>query len=169
MNTASPRILIVDDEINICRTCVKILSKMGYAVEYALNGYDALKRLADEPFDVVVTDLKMSSLGGMEVVRRVLEELPSGGFPRSPADWPALPDMADEASWKADRTVLRHEHDAIAEAVARFDPRRLDERARGSGSYRNIDLIHGVVMHNTYHTGQIQSLKRLSGQRHESG
>jgi DNA-binding NtrC family response regulator len=71
-----PRILIVDDEEKICLNCVKILSRMDYAVEYALNGYDALKRLEIDPFDVMITDLKMSSLGGMEVLRRAREAYP---------------------------------------------------------------------------------------------
>ena len=65
------KILIVDDELNICRSCTKVLTKLNYDVEYTLNGYDALKMMDTEPFDIVITDLKMSSLGGMEVLRRV--------------------------------------------------------------------------------------------------
>ena len=71
-----PRILIVDDEEKICLNCVKILSRMDCTAEYALNGYEALKRLEIEPYDLVITDLKMSSLGGMEVLRRVKESFP---------------------------------------------------------------------------------------------
>jgi len=73
MTSELPRILIVDDELNICQSCVKILSKKGYHVSYALNGYDALKLVAEEPFEIIVTDLKMSHLGGMELLRRVKE------------------------------------------------------------------------------------------------
>ena len=76
MNTEPQRILIVDDEPNICQSCVKILSKQGHHVRYALNGYDALTLMADEPFDVIVTDLKMSRLGGMELLHRVKETYP---------------------------------------------------------------------------------------------
>ena len=72
----NPRILIVDDEINICRSCTKVLTKLNYEVDYALNGYDALKMMDSEPFDIVITDLKMSSLGGMEVLRRVKDVYP---------------------------------------------------------------------------------------------
>ena len=71
-----PRILVVDDEINICKSCAKVLKKMNFGVDYALNGYDALKMVEAEPFDVILTDLKMSSLGGMEVLRRVKEAFP---------------------------------------------------------------------------------------------
>jgi len=76
MSPDNPRILVVDDELNICQSCTKILAKLDYYVSFALNGYDALKRMDAEPFDVILTDLKMSSLGGMEVLRRVKDAYP---------------------------------------------------------------------------------------------
>ena len=71
MPTEGHRILIIDDELNICTRCVKILLKTGYAAQYALDGYEALKMVEERPFDLIITDLKMSSMGGMEVLRRV--------------------------------------------------------------------------------------------------
>ncbi|MFH1991268.1 MAG: sigma-54 dependent transcriptional regulator, partial [Pseudomonadota bacterium] len=71
MSIDNPLILVIDDELPICRNCEKILSKINYEVKYALNGYDALKIMDETQFDVVITDLKMSNLGGMEVLRRV--------------------------------------------------------------------------------------------------
>jgi DNA-binding NtrC family response regulator len=65
-----PRILVVDDEANICRTVQRILARSGAQVETALNGQEALDLLAARPFDAVLTDLKMSRLGGMEFLRR---------------------------------------------------------------------------------------------------
>ncbi len=76
MPAETPRILIVDDEVNICRNCEKILSKMDCEVSIAQNGQEALALIEAEPFDVVVTDLKMSRMGGMEVLRRVTEKDP---------------------------------------------------------------------------------------------
>jgi DNA-binding NtrC family response regulator len=76
MSQSKYRILIIDDEPNICQSCIKILSKQDYDTQYALNGYDALKMMEDDPFDIIVTDLKMSRLGGMEVLRRVKESHP---------------------------------------------------------------------------------------------
>jgi DNA-binding NtrC family response regulator len=73
---AAPRVLIVDDEPNICHSCVKILSKSGFVTEIALDGYDALRKLKKLSFDVVITDLKMSALGGMQVLARVKEAYP---------------------------------------------------------------------------------------------
>lgn len=71
-----PSILIIDDEPSICRNCVKILSGQGCKIDYALSGYDALKMFEEKEFDIIVTDLKMNSLGGMEVLSRVKVERP---------------------------------------------------------------------------------------------
>jgi DNA-binding NtrC family response regulator len=76
MTGDGPRVLVVDDEINICRNCVKILSKLDYSVDYTLNGYDALARMEAEAYDVVITDLKMGALGGMEVLSRIKSAWP---------------------------------------------------------------------------------------------
>jgi hypothetical protein len=98
-------------------------------------------------------------------VRRKLETLPQGTFPRSPANWPALPKPADERGWKADRALLRSEHAQLVEAVRAFDPRRLDDVTPGGQSYRFVDLLLGVASHDLYHVGQIQLLKRLNKRR----
>lgn len=76
MPPETPRILIVDDETHICRNCEKILEKMDCRVTSVQSGQNALALLEAEPFDVVVTDLKMSRMGGMEVLRRVMEKDP---------------------------------------------------------------------------------------------
>jgi DNA-binding NtrC family response regulator len=71
-----PHILIIDDELPICMNCIKILEGMECAAEYALNGYDAMEVMRKKQFDVVVTDLKMARLGGMEVLKRIKESFP---------------------------------------------------------------------------------------------
>lgn len=100
-------------------------------------------------------------------VRRNLQDLPRGSFPRSPADWPAMPTPADEAHWKADRRLLQSEHGELVEAVREFDPKRLDEMAPGSGEARFADLLFGIASHDLYHVGQIQLMKRLYQSRRE--
>ncbi|MBR9982173.1 MAG: sigma-54-dependent Fis family transcriptional regulator [Desulfatitalea sp.] len=69
-------VLVVDDEPPICHNCQKILTKAGHTVACAYNGQEALARMADQAFDVVVTDLKMSRVGGMELLRRVKSASP---------------------------------------------------------------------------------------------
>jgi uncharacterized damage-inducible protein DinB len=98
-------------------------------------------------------------------VRRLLEGGPKGGFPRSPANWPQVPEASDERSWKEDRALLRSEHERLVAAVRAFESHQLDEVAPGSGSYRFLDLLYGIVMHDTYHVGQIQVQKRLYATR----
>ncbi len=71
-----PRILIVDDERPICLNCVKILSKRDYEVHYVLDGQAALRQMEAQPFDVVITDLKMQRMGGMELLACIQEAYP---------------------------------------------------------------------------------------------
>lgn len=69
--TSPTKVLVVDDEPAICHNCQKILVKAGYDVTCAYNGQEALALIAAAPFDIVVTDLKMSRMGGMELLQRV--------------------------------------------------------------------------------------------------
>jgi DNA-binding NtrC family response regulator len=68
-----PRILLVEDEVNMARTLAKNLERAGYTVEHASEGQAALARLVEEPFDVVVTDLKMPGMDGMTLLRELHE------------------------------------------------------------------------------------------------
>lgn len=72
----TPHILIIDDELPICMNCVKILEGLECLSEYALNGYDAMEIMNKKQVDVVITDLKMARLGGMEVLKRIKESFP---------------------------------------------------------------------------------------------
>lgn len=94
-------------------------------------------------------------------VRRHLVDQPIPRFPRSPANWPAVPARADERAWAADRRLLADEHDCFVRAVAEFPARLLDRRPPGKRRWTYGELIIGVLAHDTYHTGQIQLLKRL--------
>jgi hypothetical protein len=94
-------------------------------------------------------------------VRRHLEPVARGSFPRSPANWPALPAVPDEAAWRADRALLALEHRLFVAAVRTFDPAKLNRRPPEKRQSTYGDLILGVLAHDVYHTGQIQLLKRL--------
>src|SRR3989475_12237614 len=71
-----PRILIVDDQRNMRTTTALVLRQQGYQVTEAESGEAALSRLLAEPFDVVLTDLKMAPLDGLAVLRGALEIAP---------------------------------------------------------------------------------------------
>jgi DNA-binding NtrC family response regulator len=76
MKEIKANILVVDDEIVICRSCEKIFKRAGHLVNYCTSGKDALKILEKETFDVVFTDLKMIDIGGMEVLQTVKQKYP---------------------------------------------------------------------------------------------
>jgi two-component system, NtrC family, response regulator AtoC len=68
------RVLLVEDEPNMARTLAKILERKGYEVATAQNGQEALARLAEDGFQVVVTDLNMPVMDGMQLLRRLQGE-----------------------------------------------------------------------------------------------
>jgi len=73
---SSPRILVVDDEMIVCESCQRILDEEGYEVEIALSGKEAFKKMKENPFDIVITDLKMPEIDGMEVLKKFNVEYP---------------------------------------------------------------------------------------------
>jgi DNA-binding NtrC family response regulator len=72
-----PRVLVVDDEVQVCRSCEKILVREGYEVVMAADGIDAVDRLRRERFDLVITDLRMAELGGLELLETLRRDHPS--------------------------------------------------------------------------------------------
>jgi two-component system response regulator AtoC len=69
-------VLIVDDELNIRRVLAAMLKRDGYDVTTAADGEQAMAVLQRTPVHVVVTDLVMPRLGGMELLERVRAEYP---------------------------------------------------------------------------------------------
>lgn len=65
------RIMVIDDERIVGDMAKMSLEQDGYKVETFLNAEPALERLKQEEFNVVVTDLKMKGIDGMEVLRTV--------------------------------------------------------------------------------------------------
>lgn len=70
------RLLIVDDEKIALRNLEHVLTKEGYQVTATQSGSQALNLLDSQPFDVVLTDLKMDKVDGMQVLRRCKSEHP---------------------------------------------------------------------------------------------
>jgi two-component system response regulator HydG len=68
------RVLVVDDEASVRSGMKQLLEARGYAVTVAEDGVAALERVAELPPDVVVTDLDMPRMGGMELLARLREQ-----------------------------------------------------------------------------------------------
>jgi DNA-binding response OmpR family regulator len=71
MATASPRILVVDDEQPVQQLLDRTLRSEGYDVVPALDGEQALDEISKQPFDLVMLDVMLPKLDGFEVCRRV--------------------------------------------------------------------------------------------------
>ena len=75
MNNA--RILIVDDEKNIRNTIAQALESLGHSVHVAFDGKDAMMQLEADPYDLILTDLKMPGIDGIELLRRAVQKYPA--------------------------------------------------------------------------------------------
>lgn len=64
-------ILIVDDNVSLCRTLSLVLGRQGYAVNTAKDGLEALVRVKESPFDMIFMDIKMPLMDGVETYRRI--------------------------------------------------------------------------------------------------
>lgn len=71
-----PRILVVDDDLSVCKSCEKILARNGCEVKTVLSGKNALAFLEEESFDLVFTDLKMTQMGGMALLQSLRTRFP---------------------------------------------------------------------------------------------
>jgi CheY-like chemotaxis protein/glycine cleavage system H lipoate-binding protein len=71
-----PRILVVDDELPVCKSISSALAPDDYEVDTALSAEEALKREEQSEYDVVITDLMMPGLSGLDLLKAVKERRP---------------------------------------------------------------------------------------------
>ncbi len=67
------KLLIVDDDLSLREFLTLFLRREGYEVEVAANGQRALELLTEQPFDLVLTDLRMPRMGGLELLDAIRE------------------------------------------------------------------------------------------------
>lgn len=72
----SARILIVDDEEIVIRSCLRILSDSSYIVDHIQDGWEALRKIDETDYDILVLDIMMPKIGGLEVLQHVKERHP---------------------------------------------------------------------------------------------
>jgi len=75
-DTRTTRVLIVDDEEELVSALVERLNLRGFVATGVTNGEDALASLESDPCDVVLLDVKMPGLGGLDVIRRIKRSRP---------------------------------------------------------------------------------------------
>ena len=70
------RVLVVDDDAPHAEAVAESLERVGYECVVATSGRDALRMIEEQTFDIVVTDLIMDEVGGLEVLAKAKRELP---------------------------------------------------------------------------------------------
>ena len=80
MSLQQNSILIVDDEASLRKTLRSSLTAIGFAVEEARNGEEALTTMQGHPFDLVLLDVNMPGIGGIEACRRIRGVSPHAGI-----------------------------------------------------------------------------------------
>jgi len=65
------KIIVIDDEKIVCDMAKRILENEGYEVETFMNSEFALERIRQQRFDLVITDLKMENISGMDILKEV--------------------------------------------------------------------------------------------------
>lgn len=68
-------ILLIDDDKLILMTLKRLLAREGYKISTALSGIVALKKIEEEEFDLVISDIKMPEMNGIETIKRIREYL----------------------------------------------------------------------------------------------
>jgi len=71
-----PRILVVDDEPGVCKSCQRILTREGWSVDTVLSAGEALDMLKHHSYDVIITDMIMPKMSGMDLLKEVKETVP---------------------------------------------------------------------------------------------
>jgi DNA-binding response OmpR family regulator len=72
----APKVLVVDDDSNVREVVIRYLEREGFRVEESSDGADALDRALEDPPELVVLDLMLPSLDGLEVCRRLRQVAP---------------------------------------------------------------------------------------------
>jgi len=67
-------ICIIDDEVVVCKRLEQYLGKSKHRVETFVDSSSAIERINGKTFDIVVTDIRMDNIDGMEVLNRVIEK-----------------------------------------------------------------------------------------------
>ncbi|OGX23605.1 MAG: hypothetical protein A3J51_06710 [Omnitrophica WOR_2 bacterium RIFCSPHIGHO2_02_FULL_45_21] len=77
-------ILVIDDDGMVSKSLCGLLNKSGFSAEALENGFDAIDRIKDTHIDLIVVDIRMPEIGGVETVKRIKEILKAKHKPDIP-------------------------------------------------------------------------------------
>lgn len=73
---SNPAVLIIDDNVAMAENLQEILEDEGVRVDLATDGYEAMRKLDEASYDLVITDVRMPGMNGIEVLKAVNERWP---------------------------------------------------------------------------------------------
>ena len=78
------KILVIDDEEFVTESLKKLLKKSGYEVEIAKSGNEAVQKVQEADFDLIVSDIRMPDMDGVETIKMIRECLKQNAKPMVP-------------------------------------------------------------------------------------
>ena len=78
------KILVIDDEGLVTASLKQLLKKSGYDVDVAHNGNAAMEKIRESDFDLIISDIRMPGINGVEVVKQIRRYLQQAGKPAVP-------------------------------------------------------------------------------------
>jgi DNA-binding NtrC family response regulator len=76
MDTNRLKVMVLDDEPIVCKRLQPALEKLGYEVETYISSEEAMRRIQETEYDIIVTDLKMKGIDGMQFLQEAKKRSP---------------------------------------------------------------------------------------------
>jgi PAS domain S-box-containing protein len=76
------RVLVAEDNIVNQKVALRLLSRLGYNADLAVNGVEAVEAVQNKTYDLVLMDIQMPQMNGLDATRKILELCPNGNAPK---------------------------------------------------------------------------------------
>lgn len=145
VNDDKPRLLVVDDVPHILEALQRKLTTRGYAVFTAPGASEAIKFLGGTAVDIVITDMKMPRVSGLELIRYVRENLPDTEVMMI-TGYASVPDAVEAVKTGAEEYLAKPFTDvelfaAVGRTLEKLHARRITERKLAPGEFSRYGLV----------------------------
>jgi two-component system chemotaxis response regulator CheB len=135
------KVLIVDDSALVRKQLTEIIQTLGFDIETAKNGQEAVEKATSTQYDVITMDINMPVMDGIEAVRRIMEAQPTpilmisslttedAGITMDALDMGAIDYIAKPGTMNVGKHENREDILTKVQSLSRISPRRLKRRA----------------------------------------